>query len=65
MDLMAELAIRRPKPSERKFLDARLADRTLSAFVLDRYRIVDALLRGYNHSKEPPDPEFDFHRVLV
>jgi len=48
---MSKLTVRRPKPSERRFLDEKLADRTLSAYVLDRYRIVDAILRGYNPSE--------------
>lgn len=45
---MPQLALRRLKPSERRFLDERLADRTLSAYVLDRFRIIDAVHRGYN-----------------
>jgi len=48
---MSKLAVRRPRPSERRFLDEKLSDRTLSAYVLDRYRIVDALLRGYTPSE--------------
>ena len=48
---MSKLTVRRPTPSERRFLDEKLADRTLSACVLDRYRIVDALLREYNPSE--------------
>ena len=48
---MSKLTVRRPKLSERQFLDEKLADRTLSAYVLDRYRIVDAILRGYNPSE--------------
>ena len=43
---MAKLAVRRPTLSERRFLAMKVADRTLSAYVLDRYRIIQALLGG-------------------
>ncbi len=39
--------LRQPKPSERKVLEEKLSDRTLSAYVLDRYRIIQATLSGY------------------
>jgi transposase len=45
---MSKLSVRRLKLSERRFLDQRLSDRTLSAYVHDRYRIIGAILRGYS-----------------
>jgi transposase len=48
---MSKLKVRRPTSAEQRFLDQKLADRTLSAYVLDRYRIVEALLRGYTPSE--------------
>jgi transposase len=48
---MAHLAVRRVKPSERRYLEEKLADRTLSAYVMDRFRIIDAVQRGYNPSE--------------
>jgi transposase len=48
---MAKLALRRLFASERRFLASKVADRTLSAYVLDRYRIIHALLAGSNPSE--------------
>lgn len=48
---MSKLTVRRLKPSERRFLDEKLSDRTLRAYVLDRYRIIEAIHRGYNPSE--------------
>lgn len=44
---MAKLSLRRMKPSEREVLEKKLADRTLSAYVLDRYRVIKALQEGF------------------
>ena len=43
---MSSLTVRRLKPLEQTLLEEKLADRTLSAYVLDRYRIVQAILQG-------------------
>jgi len=45
---MAKLSVRRLLPSERRILEEKLADRTLSAYVLDRFRIIQAINQGYN-----------------
>jgi len=45
---MSTLTVRRLKPTERRWLDMRLAERTLSAYVLDRYRIIEAILQGFS-----------------
>jgi transposase len=45
---MSRLAVRRLKPTERRLLDEKLSDKTLSAYVLDRYRIIEAISRGFN-----------------
>ena len=45
---MSKLAVRRLKPNERRLLDEKLADKTLSAYDLDRYRIIEAISHGYN-----------------
>ncbi len=45
---MSKLTVRRLKPSERRFLEEKLSDRTLSAYVLDRYRIIQAISEGFS-----------------
>ncbi len=45
---MAKLKIRRLKPSECRVLTEKTSDRTLSAYVLDRYRIIQAVLDGFS-----------------
>lgn len=45
---MSKLAVRRLKASERRLLDEKISDRTLSAYVLDRYRIIQAINQGFN-----------------
>jgi len=45
---MSKLAVRRMKSAEQRVLDAVLSDRTLSAYVLDRYRVIRAITQGFN-----------------
>jgi len=45
---MSKLGVRRLRPSEQRVLSEKLADRTLSAYVLDRYRIIQAIHQGFN-----------------
>ncbi len=45
---MAKLVVRRLKSSERQLLEQKLADKTLSAYVLDRYRMIQAITQGFN-----------------
>ena len=45
---MSTLTVRRLKPSERRLLDEKLTDKTLSAYVLDRYRIIQAIDHGFS-----------------
>lgn len=45
---MSKLQIRKMTKKERKILNEKLADRTLSAYVLDRYRIIQSLSEGFN-----------------
>jgi len=45
---MSKLTVRRLRASERRVLSEKLADRTFSAYVLDRYRIVQAIDQGFN-----------------
>jgi transposase len=44
---MTKLAVRRLRPSERRVLEEKVADRTLSAYVLDRFRIIQAIDQGF------------------
>lgn len=45
---MSKLVVRRIKASEGRFLEEKLADRTLSAYVLDRYRIIQAIKQRFS-----------------
>jgi hypothetical protein len=45
---MSKLQIRKMIISERKILNDKLSDRKLSAYVLDRYRIIQSLSEGLN-----------------
>jgi transposase len=45
---MAKLFVRRLKPSERRTLEEKVGDRALSAYVLDRFRIIQAIDQGFN-----------------
>jgi len=47
---MGKLAIRPLTKKENNYLKLKLSDRTLSAYVLDRYRIVQALSAGFTPS---------------
>lgn len=47
---MKKLAIRALRKKESEHLKLKLSDRTLSAYVLDRYRIIQALTAGYTPS---------------
>lgn len=44
---MSKLSVRRLKAAERRTLDEKLRDKTLSAYVLDRYRIIRGILDGF------------------
>jgi len=48
---MGKLAIRDITKKEKELLRAKLSDRTLSAYVLDRYRIVQAIAEGFTPSE--------------
>lgn len=45
---MSKLTVRRLKADERPVLEEKLADKTLSAYVLDRYRIIKAIAEGFS-----------------
>ena len=45
---MTKLAVRSLRASERALLEQKLADKTLSAYVLDRYRMIQAVSAGFN-----------------
>lgn len=45
---MSKLQLRKMTKREREILNKKLTDRTLSAYVLDRYRIIQAVSQGFN-----------------
>ena len=50
---MSKLTVRRLKPSQERLLEEKLADCTLSAYVLDRYRIIQAINDGSTPTRLP------------
>lgn len=47
-ETMSKLAVRALRSSERAVLEQKLADKTLSAYVLDRYRMIQAVAEGFS-----------------
>lgn len=48
---MGNLTVRQVTKKEKELLKAKLSDRTLSAYVLDRYRIIQAIDQGFTPSQ--------------